>query len=162
MSEQETSPTTGTAEAEALREEFRAWAKPKLAGAAAMLRERGVFAGKGVEARVAWTLPHKLLVGEIRREDDSRDFVWIIAGEDVPTDHVEAAVADNPRDVARHFALKWQLEAARLERLKGGGATTASDVNWSGVSEELARQAEALYRLVDDEDIWTRNLAPRA
>lgn len=146
------------------RDAFIAWAKSKLDGAARTLREKGVYAGQPVEARVSWTLPHQVLIGKIRRADKPEDFVWVIAGEEMPTDHAEAAVAGNPRDVARHFALKWHLDAARLEGLDSmdGPRTRGVDVKWRGIGEDLAQQAEALYRFVDDEDIWSRNLAPDA
>ena len=146
------------------REAFVEWAKAKLDGAARMLREKGVYAGLPVEARVSWTLPHQLLIGKIRRADKPQDFVWVIAGEDIPTDHAEAAIAAEPRDVARHFALKWHLDAARLEGLDSadGPRTRGGDVDWGGIGEGLTKRAETLYRFVDDEDIWTRNVAPDA
>ena len=47
------------------REAFIEWAKAKLDGAARMLREKSVYAGLPVEARVSWTLPHQLLENSI-------------------------------------------------------------------------------------------------
>ncbi len=146
------------------RDAFIAWAKAKLDGAARMLREKGVYAAQPVEARVSWTIPNQVLIGKVRRADDPQDFVWVIAGEDLPTDHAEAAIAAEPRDVARHFALKWHLDAARLEGLDSadGPRTRGGDVDWSGIGEGLTARAEALYRYVDDEEIWSRNVAPDA
>ncbi len=165
--ESQPAAATGGADAdspEAQRDAFIAWAKTKLDGAARVLREKGVYAAQPVEARVSWTLPHKLLIGKIRRADNPQDFVWVIAGEDIPTDHAEAVVAAEPRDVARHFALKWHLDAARLEGLDvaDGPRTRGGDVDWSGIGEGLAQRAETLYTYVDDEEIWSRNVAPDA
>ncbi len=165
--ESEQAAATGAGDAdstEAQRDAFVAWAKTKLDGAARVLREKGVYAAQPVEARVSWTLPHKVLIGKIRRADKLQDFVWVIAGEDLPTDHAEAVVAAEPRDVARHFALKWHLDAARIEGLDAsdGPRTRGGDVDWSGIGGGLTQCAETLYGYVDDEEIWSRNVAPDA
>ena len=61
-----------------------------------------------------------------------------ICGE-VPLDHISAEAATTPREVIRHFAMKWQLDS---EALEGDSATT------------LIEHAESLYPLADDERLW--------
>jgi hypothetical protein len=53
---------------------------------------------------------------------------------------VGSAVATPPRDAARHFSLKWQLDAARNIE--------------PALAETLIAKAEALYELVEDESLW--------
>jgi len=65
-------------------------------------------------------------------------------------------VATTPRDAARHFSLKWQLDAARYEnpaerhRL---GLDPAED--WEANARALATKAEYLYKIVDDDQLWS-------
>ena len=39
---------------------------------------------------------------------------WLIAGGGGPTDILNSELANQPRDAARHFSLKWQLGAQQL------------------------------------------------
>ena len=108
-------------------DELDAWLRPLMEEATGNL---------GVKP--AWALPGQILIGKVRAHGNPANFRWFICGE-TPLDHVGDDVAASPRDAARHFSLKWQLDATRL----GGEA-----------AETLARQAEALYALVDDDRWW--------
>ena len=121
------------------REELKAWVKQHLDTAVRELTGKDIFESLLVEAKPAWVFPFRVLIGKVREQGQPREFQWFICG-DVPTDHVNSGVASTPRDVARHFALKWQLDAARQQEDPGGG--------------ELAEQAEALYELVDQSGLW--------
>jgi hypothetical protein len=90
-----------------------------------------------VEARPAWVLPYALLIGKIRDKSPSGGFDWFICG-DAPLTHVHSSKAGTPREAARHFALQWQLDAARQ-----GPAGAA-----------LAEKAGALYQIVEDVSLW--------
>ena len=73
----------------------------------------------------------------MREQGEPRPFVWTISGE-VPTDYLNSEAADTPRAAARHFAMQWQLDAARDPQ--SGSA--------------LAEKAEYLFKVVGDESLW--------
>ena len=120
------------------KEELKAWIKQRLDEAVHELMKRGVVETIVVEAKPAWVFPFQILIGKIRDRARSNRFDWFICG-DVPTDHLNCAAASTPRDAARHFVLKWQLDAARQAEDPGS---------------QLADKAEALYRLVDEPGLW--------
>ncbi len=91
------------------------------------------------EARPSWTLAKQIVIGQVREINASTLFSWVICG-DLPTDHISSDVAATPRDVARHFSLKWQLDATRQTE--------------PSASEHLSLKAEQLYELAENEDIW--------
>ncbi|MDJ0748727.1 MAG: DUF4826 family protein [Woeseiaceae bacterium] len=92
-----------------------------------------------VEARPAWALPNRLLVGQLREQMNPRTFHWFIAGE-APLDFTASANAASPRDALRHFAMKWQLDAERTDD--------------ADRKAELIELAESVYELADDERFW--------
>lgn len=121
----------------ALSEENLAWGKTRLAAAIDELAEKGIVESPFVEARIAWMLPQRFFIAELRENSTSPPALWLIGG-DVPCDHVDVALADTPRNAARHFGMKWQLEAAR----EGGNAA-------------LEANAELLLGLAQVDDAWT-------
>ena len=114
-----------------------AWVKETTGRAVKELTAQGVLESVLVEAKPAWAFPGQILIGKVRDQGDRTGFYWFIAGM-LPTDCIASSVAPTARDAARHFSLKWQLEAAR----KGEEG------------EELARQAEGLYELTDQPELW--------
>lgn len=134
------------------REKLKVWIKSQLNAAVWKLLDQGDVESLVVEAKPAWVLPFQILIGKIRAQGASQEFEWFICGE-VPTDFLESAAASTPRDAARHFAMKWQLQAARHQDL--------SDQKSPGPGPELCDpdshlvdKAEALYALVDDARLW--------
>jgi len=116
---------------------LKSWIDTSIAGAVRELSEQGLMKGIMVEAKPAWVLPHRILIGKLRDPGLRSDFYWFICGE-VRTDCLPSSVASSPRDVARHFSLKWQLDAAR----QGGDGAG------------LEASAERLYALSDDGRLW--------
>jgi uncharacterized protein DUF4826 len=119
------------------------WGKEQLEVGIDELARLGIVDGPSVEGRVAWMLPFKVLIAELRETGQKQRALWVIAG-DVPTDQIDARLAETPRDAARHFSLKWQMHAARQE-------PTAGDLT---VGPDLAVQAEALNLMVETDDAW--------
>ena len=136
------------------REELQAWIKQRLDAAVHELIDSGVFESVMIEAKPAWVFPFQVLLGKIREQGE--EFKWIICGE-VPTDYFDSATVSTPREAARHFALKWQLDAARQQNLSAEtppGPAPESRPEYFG--SELAETAEALYALVNDASLWQR------
>lgn len=117
--------------------ELQAWIKQQLEEAVKELLDKQVVSSMLVEAKPAWVFPFRILIGKIRHQGETSGFSWFICG-DLTTEHADSSVAPTPREAARYFSLRWQLEAARRE--DGGN--------------DLAETAEALYRLTEDERLW--------
>jgi hypothetical protein len=135
-------------------EELAAWAREKLDEAVEEMMRLGIVTDVLVEARPAWTLPNKIMIGQVRDASDPTTFKWVISGE-VPTDYLDSAVASTPREAARHFAMKWHLDAERyqdpsVQKTLGLDPKQSSD----HIGRSLTDKAEALFALVDDENLW--------
>lgn len=116
----------------------REWAQKELQAHVAHVYKAGLIDGK-VRAEVAWALPGKVCLSRVGRKDRApKSAFWVISDGRI-VDHVERKVAKTPRLAVRHFSMKWQLNAARLD-----GAAAA----------DMARQAEALYALTEEDGHW--------
>ncbi len=134
------------------RDELLIWVKQQLDAAVSELIKKGYFGGMLVEAKPAWVHPFQVLIGKVRERDRPKAFDWLICG-DVPTDLVDSSVASTPREAARYFAMKWQLEVARYDDLSGQiTIRPVPDLRQPG--KQLEETAEALYELADDKQYW--------
>lgn len=113
-------------------------ARSQLGEALSELRAAGAIEETIMEARPAWFLPFRIVVGQSRTSPGDANFIWVIGGK-VPIDCLPSNVAATARDAARHFSLKWQLDS---ERLVGEEAAN------------LIKIAEYLYSIVDNDDYW--------
>lgn len=139
---------------------YTEWTKSQLENMAQHVRNSDLFQDE-VMGHAVWTLPHKLFIGKAWSRSDRSRAYWIISGVDIPSDHIDLAVADTAREAARHFVMKWQLQSARLEQLgEKGNEPGEEDVDWQQVAEGLRGQAEGLYGLVDKEEIWRPTEGP--
>jgi hypothetical protein len=135
-------------------EDLTTWAREVLDGAVHEMMERGVVTTVLVEARPVWSLPYKIMIGQVRETHEQLTSIWVISGE-VPTDYVGTATAATPREAARHFALKWQLDATRyLDPSVQDSLGAEQKDSWEHIGERLARKAEALFDLVENESLW--------
>ncbi len=116
------------------------WLRSKLDDAIDGLMRLRILESPTIEVKPAWAAPGHYLIGKAREPGDERRFLWFIYGDDGLLDQVAGDTASTPREAARHFSLKWQLDATRA-----GGAD----------AERLAERAEFLYSLVDDERFWS-------
>jgi hypothetical protein len=63
------------------------WTQEILDKAVRETSELGIFADQLVEARPVWSVPNKVMIGQVRLANEPTTFVWIICG-DLPTDHI--------------------------------------------------------------------------
>jgi len=119
-------------------DEQQAWLRKQLDKAVDRLTNMNVFEAELIEIKPAWILPMRLLVGKARGQNNPTTLRWFICGE-VPLDHVGADAATTPREVIRHFALKWQIDASKLDE---------------AAAKTLIDDAESLYDLAGDERFW--------
>ncbi len=142
-------------------EAYTEWVKTELRGMGDHARSSDLFQEEAV-GHAVWTLPHRLFIGKIWPKSDKNRAYWVISGSDIPTDHIEGSLAETARDAARHFTMKWQLQGARLEQLesKEDSTETVDDVDWQKVAQRLQAQAEGLYSLIENEEIWRQTEGP--
>lgn len=140
------------------KEELNSWIKTQLNIAVQKLMKNGNIDSLIVEAKPAWVLPFQILIGRIRAQGQSNEFDWFICGE-VPMDYLESTVASSPREAARHFAMKWQLGAARYQELVDQDSSDDAAIkNRQDAIEQLVEKSEALYALADDTRLWLQDL----
>lgn len=131
------------------------WARETLANVVQELSKLGVIDSLLLEARPAWTKPFDIVIGKLRDQGQHAEFLWVIGGS-VPIDCIHSSVASTARGAARHFSMKWQLDAMRFEnpaerkRLDLDPAT-----NWSEITKALLDKAQYLYSITDNDQFWS-------
>ena len=134
--------------------DFDQWSKEQLDVAVNELINSNVFEKVRIEARVVWGIKDQVILAQVRETSVDLGFRWLIAGNSVPTDHIESSLAELPRDAARHFSLKWQLGAENVRNLPHDARKAMLHLDLGEMSKQLIRQAEALQELVSDESLW--------
>ena len=131
---------------------FAEWHKAQQQQVADYLRRLEVF-DTDITGEWLWIIPHRAMLGRVwPKHGAPNPKLWVITGI-VPTDHAEAGAAKTCREAARYFAMKWQLEAARLG--KGTGSAAGVDkVDWSAMEDNIASRAEWLHDLIQDNRRW--------
>jgi hypothetical protein len=121
-----------------------------------MLKTKAI-SGAAIDAAPMWAKPYKILIAKVWDATQKSAFIWTIAGEDAVTDHVTGAVAANPQEAARHFALKWQMDAERLRAVAQEKAPAGQDKQFvDEYANRLVQKAEALYEMTTHDEIWKR------
>ena len=145
-----TDPNTDAANAE-----LKAWYKEILDNVVKEMIRTEIITGAAVEASPVWAVPHELLIAKVWPATRKSQFVWTIAGQDWITDHIRGSMASNPKDAARHFSLKWQMDADRMLNLaKTKAPDSNTRANVEAVANKLIHQAESLYELVERGTGW--------
>lgn len=134
--------------------ELEAWTKKTLNTAVHKFIKQGNIDSLLVEAKPTWALPFQILIGKIREQESAKEFYWFICGE-IPTDYLSSSVASTPRETARHFAMKWQLAAARHQsKNESDLEATTQQAQQKDSAAQLVEWAEALYEVVEDDRLW--------
>jgi hypothetical protein len=137
------------------QEELQAWVRQALESAIQELMDKNVVDTLLIEAKPAWVFPFQILIGKFRERGQRVGHTWFICGDGIPTDHTKSFKATSPRDAARHFALKWQLDAAKAQKeWEEAGGKWMPGARQAHGQEELIKQAEALYELTTVDQIW--------
>ena len=132
---------------------FAEWHKAQVQQVADYLRRQQIF-DTDIAGEWLWIIPHRAMLGRVWPKHGANPKYWVITGV-VPTDHADGGAARTAREAARYFALKWQLEAARLgegskQTLDLGG----SKVDWKAMEGDIAKRAEWLHDLMQDNRRW--------
>lgn len=134
-------------------DEFRSWWKPLLDETVQRLIKAGAVSGAAVEAAPVWMAPNSILLARVWSAADKRNFIWAVSGPDVFPDHIAGNLAVDPQAAARHFSLKWQMDAERLRQI-GAGRSGAQGERIAKQADELVRRAEMMYDLSAQDEIW--------
>lgn len=139
------------------REAFQKWAQELMQAMAKHLAVAGLVVKDEVRIEARWHYPFRILVAQGWGRNTPDDRFWLIGG-DVPLDHVESRAAADARAALRHFALRWQVQGARVRSgdrdLQPGDQRSELRVNWTEVGDTLARNAEFIYALAEDDRNW--------
>jgi hypothetical protein len=132
---------------------FAEWHQAQQQQVADYLRKQQIF-DSDITGEWLWIIPHRAMLGRVWPKHGVSPKYWVITGV-VPTDHAEAGAARTVREAARYFALKWQLEAARL----GQGNSSVpqvgdAKVDWKAMEGDIAKRAEWLHDLMQDDRRW--------
>ena len=138
------------------QDKFDAWFREKLEHVAQYCFRRELFSAE-IKVESHWVIPHNVLIGQAWPKNDPSNKIWVITGEIVATDHAEKNVAESPRDAARYFALRWQLQGARVQTVnEEQSAAGESQVNWESMGKTLSEKAEMLYTFVNNDQHWNQ------
>ena len=137
-------------------EKFAEWLKEEIQGMSRHVSTSGLISHEATGLCV-WAVPHLVFLGQIWPKGDRSKKYWVISGLDLPTDHIEDRMAATPRDAARHFSMKWQLQSSKVVDLgeqsdSDDGSLAATD--WEQIAGSLQSNAEALYTLVERDELW--------
>jgi hypothetical protein len=134
---------------------LESWMKPLLDQTVKEMVRIKAVTGVAVQASPAWMLPHEILIAKVWGINQESDFVWSISIDKFIADYVAGTVAPTPRDAARHFSLKWQMDADRLiETEKRKAVIENVNSEMQAYSKKLIQHAETLYDLADRDEAW--------
>lgn len=140
---------------DAEKQALESWYKPLLDNVVKEMIRLKAISGEAVQASPVWMVPNEMLIAKVWGVNRESDFVWTISVDKLIADYVAGTLAATPRDVARHFSLKWQMDADRLLNLdKDRLAVEAVDPKMQDYSKKLIQHAEMLYDLANRDDAW--------
>lgn len=123
-----------------------AWVREHFQKANKYLAEQGIIVDRVLTKRCRYLVP---LVAVWRFTTQDKKELWVING-DVPSDLVSAKVAENARDVLKHFALQWQLRADAIIQ----DPESETDAEQQRYASFLVGRAESLYEMTEQEALW--------
>jgi hypothetical protein len=137
------------------KDALKTWYKKLLDAVVKEMIRIGAVTGAAVEATPVWAAPEQILIAKVWPASQKRNFIWTISGDGAITDHVPGSMATTPRDIARHFSYKWQMDAERLLKLAKSRTPDANTrANVEAYANKMIQNAEYLYDLVSRDEGW--------
>ena len=141
--------------------EIKAWYTHLLDKVVKEMIEVKAVTGDAVQAAPVWMIPNEILIAKVWGIANESEFVWAISVDKLIADYVAGSLAAGPREVARHFAMKWQMDADRLTNLDHSQASIdMSPERLKAFAGELIRNAEKLYEQVESDEAWDQIQMP--
>lgn len=135
------------------------WSREQLSIAVDSLMREGVFNGNLLEVKPAWAFPEEFVIGRVREQGEVRSYIWVICGT-APFDFLSSAIASTPREAARHFTMKWQLEAERhRDPAVQKKVDPTAQKDWTSLCDALEARASTLFKLVETDSLWASDNA---
>ena len=135
--------------------EIRDWYKGKLGELVQEMLKQGVLNGVAIESVPVWAAPGRVIIAKLWNANEKSKFIWAICGEEAVTDHIAGNVANNPQEAAKHFALKWQMDADRLgDVAQAKTMIENSETHMENYTEKLIKSAELLYEMTTRDEYW--------
>jgi len=145
-------------EADAESRTVESWYKALLDNVVKEMIRLKAVSGVAVQASPSWMVPHEILIAKVWGIDSENDFIWTISVDKFIADYVAGTLAPTPREVAKHFSMKWQMDADRiLEHERNKLAVEKTDEKMQAYSKRLIQYAETLYDLVNRDDVWEQS-----
>lgn len=120
------------------------WVNKTLSKSVQSLAAKGVVESQLVEAKPSWVLPFTIMIGKIRESTTHARFLWFANSNEL-VHFAGEQVASTPREAARYFAMKWQIDSQKLQ-----DDPTVDNV----LADSLAEQSRSLLELVDADSLW--------
>jgi hypothetical protein len=148
--------TESNAEADA--EAVRSWYTKLLDKVVKEMIDIKAVSGDAVQAAPVWMVPNQMLIAKVWGISKEHEFVWAISVDKLIADYVGGSLAATPQDVARHFAMKWQMDVDRLLSVDPDKAPgDVSSEQLKDYANRLTEYAEVLYELSEKDDVWTED-----
>ena len=142
-------------------EELKAWYTRLLDKVVKEMIDIKAVTGDAVQAAPVWMIPNEMLIAKVWGISKESDFIWAISVDKLIADYVAGSLATGPREVARHFALKWQMDADRLTSLDQSKAPSdMSPERLQAFADELIKNAEMLHELAVRDEAWDQIQMP--
>ena len=137
-----------------IQEKIKKWSQEEFVKMQKFCLSKGIKF-QGFKLDKSRCIPPSIGIWYINSDVKGEDF-WAIGGQ-FPTDIAPANVAKDAREVTRHFALSWQLKAARMEDSIAEGKVQLGDkATQEKFIKELIEKAELLYKIHGDENLWAK------
>ncbi|CUS48971.1 MAG: hypothetical protein HLUCCO02_02910 [Idiomarinaceae bacterium HL-53] len=127
-------------------EEHATWVRTQFQNANAHLAEHGLLSDRVLTKESRYLAPFVALWRFSIQ--GMQEQVWVITG-DLPNDHIDASVAEKPREALRHFCYRWQLKADKL--LANEAAVSQED---HALAQTFIKGAENVFPLTEMEELW--------
>lgn len=128
-------------------EKMQEWVRSQFQRANGYLAERGLISNRVLTKESRYLAPH-LAIWKFSLQGLTEK-VWVITGDQLPTDHIDASLAVKAPDVIRYFSYRWQLKADNI--LTGQAPLDPKQEEFAKI---LIRSAEALFPLSEDKSLW--------
>ncbi|MDH3266907.1 MAG: DUF4826 family protein [Gammaproteobacteria bacterium] len=140
---------------DAEREALESWYKHLLDNVVKEMVRIKAVSGVAVQAAPMWVSPYQILIAKVWGVGHENDFIWTISIDKLIADYLAGSLATSPQQVARHFSLKWQMDADRLAALELNKTSGENaDERMQAYSKRLIAHAESLYDLANRDEIW--------
>lgn len=143
------------------KEALRGWYKAVLDATVREMLKVKAISGAAIEAAPIWAFPNEILIAKVWDATQKSQFIWTISGKGVVTDHIPGSMAATPKEAARHFSLKWQMDAERLtEVAKSRRSVEQGEAHMKEYTARLVACAETLYDMTTQDKIWKQQANP--